>query len=92
MNRKHRPVIAGVLGMAVTVASNAAPVVIDTQQKAAAAALTAHSFFLADQPSNTLPVMLIQLNYPSLDLVDDTLRILANATTPDALTATRGGM
>jgi hypothetical protein len=71
---------------------SAAPVVIDTQQKAAAAALTTHNFFLGDNQSSTLPVMLIGLAYPSRDLVSHTLGFLANATTPDALSASKGGM
>ena len=82
----------GAIAALVTAHAGAAPVVIDTQQKAAAAALTAHSFFLGDNVSLTLPVMLNGLSYPSRDLVSHTLVFLANATTPDALTASKGGM
>lgn len=83
---------AGIAGLLVMASAGAAPVVIDTQQKAAAAALTTHNFFLGDNTSNTLPVLLIQLAYPSRDLASQTLGLLANATTPAALTATKGGM
>ena len=82
----------GAIAALVPAHAGAAPVVIDTQQKAAAAALTAHSFFLGDNVSLTLPVMLNGLSYPSRDLVSHTLVFLANATTPDALTASKGGM
>jgi hypothetical protein len=92
MNRKHLPALAAAMGMTVTVASSAAPVVIDTQQKAAAAALTAHNFFLGDNVSNTLPVLLNGLAQPTQNLVARTLGILANATTPDALSTSKGGM
>jgi hypothetical protein len=92
MKRKYWPALASVMGMTVTVASYATPVVIDTQQKAAAAALTTHDFFLGDNVSATLPVKLIGLAHPSRDLAARTLGFLANATTPGALTASRGGM
>lgn len=92
MNRKHLSALAAAVGMTVAGAATAAPVVIDTQQKAAAAAFTAHQLFLGDNVGLTLPSMLIGVAYPSRDLADRTLRLLAGATTPDALTATRGGM
>ena len=82
----------GAIAALVTASAGAAPVVIDTQQKAAAAALTAHQFFLGDNVSLTLPSKLNGLSYPSRDLVSRTLVFLANATTPDALTASKGGM
>ena len=82
----------GAIAALVTAYAGAAPVVIDTQQKAAAAALTAHQFFLGDNVSLTLPSKLNGLSYPSRDLLSRTLVFLANATTPDALTASKGGM
>ena len=92
MNRTIFRAAAGATALLVTASAGAAAVVIDTQQKAAAAALTTHNFFLGDNVSSTLPVMLIGLSYPSRDLAARTLGFLANATTPDALTASKGGM
>ena len=92
MNRTIFRAAVGAIAALVTASASAAPVVIDTQQKAAAAALTAHNFFLGDNVSFTLPVMLNGLSYPSRDLASRTLVFLANATTPDALTASKGGM
>jgi hypothetical protein len=83
---------AGATALLVTASAGAAAVVIDTQQKAAAAALTTHNFFLGDNVSSTLPVMLTGLAHPSRDLAGRTLEFLANATTPAALTASKGGM
>jgi hypothetical protein len=83
---------AGATALLVTASAGAAAVVIDTQQKAAAAALTTHRFFLGDSGYAALPVMLSSLAYPSRDLVRHTLQFLADATTPAALTATKGGM
>jgi hypothetical protein len=92
MNRTIFRAVAGASALLATASAGAAPVVIDTQQKAAAAALTTHDFFLGDNVPSTLPVMLIGLAYPSRDLAARTLGFLANATTPDALTASKGGM
>lgn len=92
MNRTIFRAAAGAIAALVTASAGAAPVVIDTQQKAAAAALTAHGFFLGDNVYLTLPVLVNGLSYPSSDLVSRTLVFLANVTTPDALTATKGGM
>jgi hypothetical protein len=92
MNRTIFRAAVGAIAALVTASASAAPVVIDTQQKAAAAAMTAHNFFLGDNVSFTLPVMLNGLSYPSRDLASRTLVFLANATTPDALTASKGGM
>jgi hypothetical protein len=92
MNRTIFRAAVGAIAALVTASASAAPVVIDTQQKAAAAALTAHNFFLGDNVSFSLPVMLNGLSYPSRDLASRTLVFLANATTPDALTASKGGM
>lgn len=83
---------AGATALLVTASAGAAPVVIDTPQKAAAAALTAHNFFLGDNVYTTVPALLIRVNHPSRDLVSRTLAFLAAATTPDALTASKGGM
>lgn len=92
MNRTIFRAAAGAISLLATASADAAAVVIDTQQKAAAAALTTHSFFLGDNVSSTLPVLLIGLAYPSRDLAARTLGFLANATTPAALTASKGGM
>jgi len=92
MHNKKMRGIATAFVITFTTFVSAAPVIIDTQQKAAAAALTTHNFFLGDNQSSTLPVMLIGLAYPSRDLVSRTLGFLANATTPDALSASKGGM
>jgi hypothetical protein len=91
MNRTIFRAAVGATALLVTATAGAAAVVIDTQQKAAAAALTTHSLFLGDNVSSTFPVMLIGLNYPSRDLVARTLGFLASATTPEALTASKGG-
>ena len=91
INKKMRG-IATAFAITFTTFASAAPVVIDTQQKAAAAALTTHNFFLADDQSSTLPVMLIGLAHPSRDLVSHTLGFLANATTLDGLSASKGGL
>lgn len=92
MNRTIIRAVAGATALLATASAGAAAVVIDTQQKAAAAALTTHNLFLGDSQPSTLPAMLISLAYPSRDLAARTLGFLADATTPDALTASKGGM
>lgn len=92
MHKKKLRGIATALAITSTTIAAAAPVAIDTQQKAAAAAFTAHQLFLGDNVSVTLPVKLLGVSQPARDLADRTLELLAGATTPAALTARRGAM
>jgi hypothetical protein len=92
MKRRYSSALAGITGMVAAVSSSAAPVTIDTQQKAAAAAFTAHELFLGDNVSLTLPVKLLGVTDTPRDLADRTLQLLAAVTTPDALTAYKGAM
>ena len=77
MNRTIFRAAAGATALLATASAGAAAVAIDTQQKAAAAALTTHNFFLGDNVSSTLPVLLIGVAYPSRDLAARTLRGIA---------------
>jgi hypothetical protein len=91
VNHTFLRAMAGAFALLVTSAAGAAGVVIDTPQKAAAAAITAHAFFLDPNPNFTLPRQIELVTVPSRQLVHASLGVLASATTPDALANARGG-
>jgi len=92
VKRKIIRTAAGFTSLLITAFAGASPIVIDTQEEAAAAALTTHSLFLGENVPTALPVLLGRLAHPSRLLVLRTLEILSAATTPDDLTALKGGL
>ncbi len=91
MHRFASRAIVGAFGLLTTVCVNAADrVVIDTEQKAAAATVAAHNFLLDSGVGFALPLQLQQVTYPPRDLAVNALKALAATTTPAALMALRG--
>jgi hypothetical protein len=92
MSRIFIRVTAGATAILMTAFAGASPIVIDTPQKAAAAALTTHSLFFRESAPYALPGLLSRLTISSRDLVGRTLEFLSAATTPDDLTSRKGGL
>jgi hypothetical protein len=68
-----------------TVAAHAAPAIIDSEQSAAAAVLSAHHFLLDRNDINNARQLLIQVTHPPREIVNTGLSMLNAATTPAAL-------
>jgi hypothetical protein len=71
-------------------AAHAAPVTIDSEQRAAGAVLSAHHFFIDRNELANTRQLLINLTHPSREIVNLGLSMLAGATTPAALTRAGG--
>ena len=71
-------------------AAQSAPAVIDSEQKAAAAVLSAHHFVLDRTDLNNARQNLINVTHPSREIINIGLNMLAGATTPAALARSGG--
>jgi hypothetical protein len=71
-------------------AAQAAPVTIDSEQKGAAAVLSAHHFMLDRNGLNNTRQLLINITIPAREVINGALDMLASATTPAALARSGG--
>ena len=93
MNRFALRAMAGAATYLVVMSAGAADrVVIDTDQKAAAATVAAHFFLLDSGQELTLQRQLTVVTYPPRDLAANALKALAATTTPTALMGMRSGL
>src|SRR6185503_4379656 len=80
---------AAVTALLCASALHAAPAVIDSEQRAAGAVLSAHHFMI-DRGDINARQLLINITHPSREIVNRGLSILASATTPASLTRAGG--
>jgi hypothetical protein len=93
MKRTAQRAMAGAATCLIVMSAGAADrVVIDTDQKAAAATVAAHFFLLDSGQEMTLLRQLTVVTYPPRDLATNALKMLAAATTPSALIGMRDGL
>ncbi len=86
----RRALVCAGAALASAGASQAAPVIVDSEQKAAAAVLSAHHFLLDRNDLNNSRQLLINITHPSREIVNIGLNMLAGATTPAALASSSG--
>ena len=86
----RRALVSALSAIVCAGAAQAAPVVIDSEQKAAAAVLSAHNFLLDRSGTSNARQLLINITHPARDIIRGGLELLAVQTTPSALARSSG--
>ena len=86
----HRALSSAFAAIVCAGAAQAAPVTIDSEQKGAAAVLSAHHFMLDRNGLNNTRQLLINITIPAREVINGALDMLASATTPAALARSGG--